>query len=979
MATGQDDDFLATMLGDFLDESQGYLSQLNESLLELDELARAAGGDSAPQVDAELLNGMFRAAHSLKGLSGMLRLGDINTLTHKIENVFDAARHNTLPVTTEVVELMFQAVDRLVVMIDQLNQPQPAPVDYQAVADAIHRLLERTGVERPNGASADVEQALQQISQAEADAPLPPPSVASPAPTASEQAPVPPPNKAIVDPFDGLNDESEVNGKYLSIFIDETESSLDGLAETLLSESAAHAVEDLLVTCHRIKGAAATIGLHRPARLAHAMEDMLQDLAERKVGLSPAAVDAALACVDALRSYIENLKTGRAAGDSFSAAYRVLREALPQAGAQIAGSVVTAPSPAALSPSLAQIAELAPAEAGGWVGVLEFQAGLPLAEIKAQMIYDRLSAVGDFFHCQPPAETLESAVGLTSLSFGLLSELGENDLRQKLSAGGVTCRQLTTLADLRRQTKAASPVPLAPAPASPALATIGQPASSASERSEARPASSEESQPAAEEAGRSKGKPAETLRVDIERLDQLMNLAGQLVINKARFGQIGEQLKSLATLRNSAQVLGSVFASLDKLHLAAESIHQATPSEAALAQGIQSHIRQIRVDLEPVQRELGHLSRARTLVNDLSEAVHQLDRVSDGIQKSVMDTRMVPIGPLFGRFKRVIRDITRANGKDIALVIRGENTELDKRMIDELSDPLIHLVRNAADHGVETPQAREAAGKPRQGTVTLDAFHRGNRIFIEVRDDGRGLDADRIRAKAVEKGLLTQADAERLSPHQAYQLIWEPGFSTAEKVTEVSGRGMGMDIVRSRIEAISGSVELTSEPGKGAVFTIKLPLTMAILPSLLTEIGGDVFAIPVESVVEIVSVGASQLTSVHGLTTATIRGRVVSMTHLEDLLRWRRRPAQRGTAVIVVAEGRELGVLVDGVIGEQDIVIKSLADNYRNVPGLAGASILGDGRVSLILDVGAVLEMACRPAGRRDATPGERKQTVETK
>ena len=250
----------------------------------------------------------------------------------------------------------------------------------------------------------------------------------------------------------------------------------------------------------------------------------------------------------------------------------------------------------------------------------------------------------------------------------------------------------------------------------------------------------------------------------------------------------------------------------------------------------------------------------RTSVNDLFEAIHQLDRVSDGIQQSVMDTRMVPIGPLFARFKRVIRDITRGNGKQIRLVINGEKTELDKRMIDELGDPLIHMVRNSADHGIESPEVREAAGKPRQG--------HGHARRLPSRQQHRH-PGDRRRqgarrrphpaSKALEKGLVTAADAEKMTRQQIYQLIWEPGLSTAEKVTEVSGRGMGMDIVKSKIEDLNGTVELDSEPGQGTTLTIKLPLTLAILPSLMVEIDGDVFAMPLESVVEIVSVGPQDM------------------------------------------------------------------------------------------------------------------------
>ena len=262
------------------------------------------------------------------------------------------------------------------------------------------------------------------------------------------------------------------------------------------------------------------------------------------------------------------------------------------------------------------------------------------------------------------------------------------------------------------------------------------------------------------------------------------------------------------------------------------------------------------------------LGQARSSLNDLFEAIHQLDRVSDGIQQSVMDTRMVPIGPLFTRFKRVIRDITRANGKSVRLVINGEKTKLDKRMIDELGDPLIHMVRNAADHGIEPPEVREAAGKPRAGDDHPRRLPPRQHIVIQVRDDGAGLNTERILRKCLEKGLLTEADAEKMTPHQIHQMIWEPGLSTAEKVTEVSGPRHGHGHRQVQDRPLHGTVDLESEPGQGTLLSIKLPLTLAILPSLLVEIDGDVFAMPMESVVEIVRVAPSELTTVHGQRTA---------------------------------------------------------------------------------------------------------------
>jgi two-component system, chemotaxis family, sensor kinase CheA len=384
---------------------------------------------------------------------------------------------------------------------------------------------------------------------------------------------------------------------------------------------------------------------------------------------------------------------------------------------------------------------------------------------------------------------------------------------------------------------------------------------------------------------------------------------------------------------------------------------------------VRSQARRIQHDLEEIRRDVEALAAVRSTVNDLFETIHLLDRVSDGIQQSVMDTRMLPIGPLFQRFKRVVRDISRSNGKNIRLEINGEKTELDKRMIDELGDPLIHMVRNSADHGIESPEVRLAAGKPEQGIVTLDAFHRGNSIYIRITDDGKGLDSERIKAKALEKGLITQVEAERMTKAQIFQLIWEPGLSTAEKVTEVSGRGMGMDIVKSKIEVLNGTVELDSEAGRGTTVTIKLPLTLAILPSLMVSIDDDIFAMPLESVVEIVSVSPKDISTVHRRPTARVRGRVISMVELSGIFSWHDRKnagmadekmSENATTTLVIINenGRELGMAVDHVIGEQDIVIKSMAENYRNVQGVAGASILGDGRVSLILDIAALIDMA---------------------
>ncbi len=693
--------------------------------------------------------------------------------------------------------------------------------------------------------------------------------------------------------FAGLDDDRAGAAQYLSIFIDEAQSTLDELIEALLALETGGGkkqVEQLFVAAHRMKGSAASIGLNRIAKLSHLMEDLLQTLVDKGGVPTPQITDALLSCTDGLRQSVNALRGGETVDDRFPAlaqellaASGNLHESAAASASPPAGDAAACPPHDAVEPSAATAArisnelrgcaaDLVLAEQHGdvIVGQIVFEPNLPLVSLKAQLLASKLANAGEIRYLNPPAEALEGLEEIAAIEFAVVTSKSAEAVQGLLQVAGVASVAIEPLE--RRQTRL--------------LAAV-----------ETRPA-----EPGA--------KPAQTLRVDIERLDELMNLAGQLVIGKARITQIGERLKKSVS-----------------------------------------------------EKDFGD---ARDGVGDLFEAIHLLDRISDGIQQGVMNMRMLPIGPLFSRFHRVIRDLTRANQKEIHLEISGESTELDKRMIDELGDPMIHVVRNAADHGIESPEARVAAGKPRYGTIKLCAFHRGSNIIIQVSDDGRGLDNERIRGKAIERGLISPADAERMTPREIQQLIWLPGFSTAEKVTEVSGRGVGMDIVRRKIEELNGSIDVESEFGRGTALTIKLPLTLAILPSLMVEIDGDAFAVPLESVAEIVSVGREEMHTVQGLPMASVRDRVVPILALGRVFNWRqaaKRATEESSAVslVIIGEGsQQLGLAVHRVIGEEDVVIKSIADNYRNVAGIAGASILGDGRVSLILDPHALIEISSR-------------------
>jgi len=336
----------------------------------------------------------------------------------------------------------------------------------------------------------------------------------------------------------------------------------------------------------------------------------------------------------------------------------------------------------------------------------------------------------------------------------------------------------------------------------------------------------------------------------------------------------------------------------------------------------------------------------------LDQAVSQLDLLVSDLQNSVMKTRMQPIGRLFQKYPRIARDLARQLGKDVELVLAGEETEVDKTMIEDLADPLIHLIRNAVDHGVESPAERAAAGKPAKSLVRLEARQEGDHIVLIVADDGRGMSAERIRAKAVEKGLITEEEANTLDDRQSFNLILLPGFSTKTEISDVSGRGVGMDVVKTNIQKLNGSIEIRSEPGKGSVFLISLPLTLAILPVLLVLLGDQPFALPLSLVREILPIEQDKVQEVGGKTTLVVRGEILPVVSLARLLGWQQvRYPEYGVFMQTAERSFILGV--DSFAGRDDAVIKSLEDFRPR--GVAGVTTLSNGQIVLILDMKELL------------------------
>lgn len=388
----------------------------------------------------------------------------------------------------------------------------------------------------------------------------------------------------------------------------------------------------------------------------------------------------------------------------------------------------------------------------------------------------------------------------------------------------------------------------------------------------------------------------QTIRVDVERLDELLNLVSELVLGRNRLTQLNTDVA-------------------------------------------------IKYEGTELARNLGDTSR-------------QIDLLTTELQLAVMKTRMIKIGKVFNRFPRLVRDLSKETGKEINLVIKGEKTELDKTLIEEINDPLVHLIRNSVDHGVESPEEREIAGKSRKGTITLSAEHEGNHIIISILDDGKGINPDIIKEKAVSKGIITREKADELTKQEVFNLIFAPGFSTAERVTNVSGRGVGMDVVKTNVSRLRGIIDIDSEVGKGTKIDIKLPLTLAIIQGLLVKVSGETIILPLSSVIEVVKFPKKDIYEVNKTECIKLRERVLPLVNIDNFLfhsdRLKTEHEEQFIVVVGLAEKR-YGIKVDDLIGQKEIVIKSLGKYLGNIDGVAGSTIMGDGSVVMIADVSEII------------------------
>ena len=685
-----------------------------------------------------------------------------------------------------------------------------------------------------------------------------------------------------------------MDNQYMDMFLDESHEHLQSLNEGLLrleeNMEEIGAVNDIFRNAHTLKGMSATMGFAKIAELTHEMEDVLDLVRKEQLKLNEDIIDTLFKCLDSLEQMVDSVGNGEAE-DVVDVTDLVAKLSSISKG--------TPPPAAAGAPAAAPAAGTAPA-AGSGLGIDEIdldvmkkakEAGLHIYHVKVTlmetcvlkaarsvMVMHALDEVGDVIKSIPAAEDLEQEKFERSFDVVVTTandaESVQNAVDTVSEIEDIAVEELDpdALGKAQEEAPAAAPAAAAPAPAAAAPAKKAAPAAA---------------KPAAAAAPAKKQHQSQSVRVDIEKLDTLMNLMGELVINKVRLEQIGQTHR----------------------------------------------------------------------MSDLMETLEQMDRVTGDLQNIVMKVRMVPVSAVFNRFPRMVRDVSKELGKEINLTIEGEETELDRTVIDEIGDPIMHLLRNSLDHGVESPDKREAKGKPRTGEVGLIARHEGNNVVIMITDDGAGINADVIRRKAVEKGMISQNEADRLDDADAVRLIFLPGFSTAEQITDISGRGVGMDVVRSKIEALSGHVDVETHIDEGSVFKIKLPLTLAIIQAMLVQVQDEMYAIPLGSIDSTINIEPTDIQTVQNTEVIVLRGEIIPIIRMEEALQVPHTKDSDELFVVVVHAGEaKAGIVVDNLIGQQEIVIKTLGNLFAGLKLFGGATVLGDGKVALILDVATMIQ-----------------------
>lgn len=680
--------------------------------------------------------------------------------------------------------------------------------------------------------------------------------------------------------------------QYLDMFIEESKEHLQAInANLLLLENDPENIQivnEIFRSAHTLKGMSATMGFEDMASLTHETENVLDMIRNHKLTITSDIMDVIFQSVDLIEGMVMNIMEGGDGSADVSALVKKLRaivagdfSAVETAAAAEAAAEAPAGKEAAGSERQHNLDEFAltvlkqSKEAGHnlfWIKVT-LDEGCVLKAARAYMVFDQLESMGDVIKSTPAVEEIENERFDRSFELVYVTMQPADKIRQTIA----------NISEIRE-------VEMEPLQLKEPAAKAEQEVKQAKEQAAASAAPAVEKKPEAPAGGLKKVSTAgKTIRVDIERLDVLMNLFSELVIDRGR--------------------------------------------------------------LEQLAREIGK--------SELQETVEHMSRISGDLQNIILTMRMVPVEQVFNRFPRMIRDLAKDLNKKVNLEIFGAETELDRTVIDEIGDPLVHLLRNSLDHGIESPAERKKAGKPEEGTIFLRAYHSGNHVFIEVKDDGAGINKEKVLKKAIERGIVNPANADSMTDKQIYELLFASGLSTAEVISDISGRGVGLDVVKSKIESLGGSVSVDSVRGQGTTFLIQLPLTLSIISAMLVQVQNEKYAVPLSSIIETAVFRKDQIMMAHRQQVIDFRGRVVPLVSLQDIFQVP--DAGVGSddevAVVIVRKGEKMaGLVVDSFIGQQEIVLKSLGKYLVNVFAISGATILGDGQVALIIDCNALIK-----------------------
>ncbi len=758
------------------------------------------------------------------------------------------------------------------------------------------------------------------------------------------------------------------NEELLKDFFEEAQAQVDTLEQNILlleNEPDNHeAIDEIFRAAHTLKGGAATVEMNEIAEFTHLVEDVLDELRSGNLKTTPEVVDHLLNSLDIIKAMLEARLNGEVYNEDISETSGALKALLKGEGEvskETAEVSISEKAPVSDSGELSEMEKMEMEEIAKsspvYKVIVQFNPDYVMNTVGGVQVYAALKEIGRIIKTVPEFEKLYEDNFYPQVEYWVATEEKPEDIQKVCEIPDVTLAAIVeTVSGEEEESKEKT-------------TKEREKETKVVEKQEITPPSGKEEQgedKKTEKAQKQKvvKKPVvhgSVLRVDTSRVDDLLNLVSETVINKATFNQIANTfVNNLQELQDTQSAYREELKEL--FEFVEERVSYLTNENGKSGSSIKKELQEKFGGLFNVFDEFeGNL---KVTVNQFRSNAQNLSRITGDLQEGVMRIRMVPVSQIFSRFPRLVRDLSKNLKKKIVLDIEGEDTELDKSVIEDLLDPLIHCVRNSIDHGIESPQERLEAGKPEEGHILLKARNEGNMIIIEISDDGKGIDVEAVKKRAVERGLIHPNKS--LTDIEAFNLIFEPGFSTASKITNISGRGVGLDVVRKQVEKLNGTVEVFSEKGKGTTFTIKLPLTLAIVQGLLVKVGGEIYAIPITSVIESLRIRPSEIRTLDSYEVFNIRKDVLSLLRLNRLFRIQTDEDKQFYFIVIVGSGdKKVGLMVDSLIGEEDVVIKPLRDRFTNTPGIAGATILGDGTVALILDVNQLLELGLKQESAR--------------